>query len=195
MFSGIIEHSGVVIGLSRSKKGCRLEIAARHFFAATKISQSIAVDGVCLTLIGKTADRAAFDIGPETLKITTLGELKPGAEVNLEKPLRLQDYVGGHLIQGHVDGTAEVVKRTKAGTSVMMHFRTDPSLHRYLISKGSVALNGVSLTVARLWSRQFSVMLLKYTLDKTNFRELEVGSRVNIEIDMMAKYLRQLSRR
>jgi riboflavin synthase len=193
MFTGIIEEMGRVLGL----EGARLTIAAERVLAGTDIGASLAVNGACLTVVERAGERLGFDLGPETLAVTALGDLRPGDHVNLERPLALGGFVGGHLVLGHVDGTGVVAESRPTGDSarVRIEWQHD-GMAPLLIPKGSVAVDGVSLTVAALSARSFEVMLIPHTLAQTTLGAARAGRRVNLEADMIGKYvLRALSLR
>ena len=188
MFTGLVEEVGHVLG----RDGMRLVVSAREVLDGTSPGASIAVNGACLTVVERGEDRLAFDLGPETVARTTLGELGVGDLVNLERPLRLGGLVGGHLVQGHVDGVGVVAAMTAGGETARL--RIDwraPALGALLIPQGSVAVDGVSLTVAALDDAAFDIMLIPHTLAQTNLRMLTPGRRVNLEMDMIGKYVQR----
>jgi riboflavin synthase len=197
MFTGIVEEVGVVRWAGRSGDVARVEIGAKTTLEGSDLGASVAVNGVCLTVTERSGDGLAFDIGPETLARTTLGRLRAGDPVNLERPLRLGGALGGHLVLGHVDGigTVEVVTRVESTARVRIAL-PGPELEPLLIPQGSVAVDGVSLTVAALGARAFEVMLIPHTLEATTFGGLAAGGAVNIETDVIGKYvLRSLALR
>jgi len=193
MFTGIIEELGRVA----SRDGSRLAIEARRVLAGSDIGASVAVNGACLTVVARGAGRLAFDLGPETLAVTALDDLQPGDAVNLERPLALGGFVGGHLVLGHVDGIGLVTDSHRTGESARVRIEwQDEGLAPLVIPKGSVAVDGVSLTVAALLDRAFEVMLIPHTLAHTTLGTVKPGSRVNLEADMIGKYVvRSLSLR
>ncbi|MBI2199875.1 MAG: riboflavin synthase [Candidatus Rokubacteria bacterium] len=193
MFTGIIEELGRVA----SRDGSRLAIEARRVLAGSDIGASVAVNGACLTVVARGAGRLAFDLGPETLAVTALDDLRPGDAVNLERPLALGGFVGGHLVLGHVDGIGLVTDSHRTGESARVRIEwQDEGLAPLVIPKGSVAVDGVSLTVAALLDRAFEVMLIPHTLAHTTLGTVKPGSRVNLEADMIGKYVvRSLSLR
>jgi riboflavin synthase len=150
---------------------------------------SLSVDGVCLTVIGVEGDRVSTDIGPETARLTTLGILEAGARVNLERAARADTRLGGHLVQGHVDTTTTVDRADAEGDSHWLGFALPAGLAHLLVAKGSVAVNGVSLTVAHLEAARFEVMIIPFTWEHTNLSALQVGAAVNLECDMVGKYV------
>jgi len=193
MFTGLVEELGRVA----RREGARLGVEAQQVASGSDIGASVAVNGACLTVVERGAGRLAFDLGPETLAVTALGDLRIGDPVNLERPLTLGGFVGGHLVLGHVDGIGIVTDSHRTGESARVRIEwQDESLARLLIPKGSVAVDGVSLTVAALLERAFEVMLIPHTLSHTTLGAVRRGSRVNLEADMIGKYVvRSLSLR
>jgi len=187
MFTGLIEEVGEV----RRREGSRLVVGAQTVLVDAADGASIAVNGVCLTVVGRGPDCVAFDLGPETLARTALGDLDAGHRVNLERPLRLGAPVGGHLVQGHVDGVGIVVALTADGESARLRVRCPDALASLLIPQGSVAVDGVSLTVAALDGAAFEIMLIPHTLGQTTLGGLRGGERVNLEMDMIGKYVQR----
>ncbi|HLC40984.1 MAG TPA: riboflavin synthase [Methylomirabilota bacterium] len=190
MFTGIVEELGTVMRFAPREGTWRLEICARQLFASVKIGESVAVNGVCLTVVEPGNDWCAFDVGPETLKVSNLKELRSQDPVNLERPLRLGAPVGGHLVSGHVDGIGVVQGIVAERDSIRMAIGVgNPELERYLIPKGSIAMDGVSLTVAELREGSVEVMLIPHTLRLTTLGTKREGATVNLEMDMIGKYL------
>jgi len=191
VFTGIVEERGRV----RRAEPDRLVVEAATVADAAE-GDSIAVSGVCLTVVSNEPDGAgwllSFDVSPETLARTTLGGLRSGDAVNLERPVTLLGRLGGHLVQGHVDGVGEVLDVRPAGDGREMTFAVPAGLERYLVEKGSVTLDGVSLTVASLDGDRFGVALIPHTLGVTTFGDRVAGDRVNVEVDVMAKYVERL---
>jgi riboflavin synthase len=190
VFTGIVEEIATVVGLIRSGKLARLEVEAAVTVEGTEIGGSIAVNGVCLTVVERRPKGFVFEVGPETLARTTLGGLRGGDAVNLERPLRFGGALGGHLVLGHVDGvgTVDEVTRVESTTRVRVAL-PGPELEPLLIPQGSVAVDGVSLTVAALGGRSFEVMLIPHTLAVTTLGRLVARQAVNIETDVIGKYL------
>ncbi len=189
MFTGLIEEVGQVV----SRQGPRLAVGARAVLEDAAVGVSIAVNGVCLTLVERRAGQLGFDLGPETLTRTTLGDLAPGDAVNLERPLRLGGPVGGHLVQGHVDGVGLVADMTREGETGRLRIEwQDAALRALLIPQGSVAVDGVSLTVASLGDRAFEIMVIPHTMAVTTLGALKAGRRVNLEMDMIGKYVERI---
>jgi len=187
VFTGIIQTMGTVRALVRQPWGARLEIDAPDLERPIADGASIAVNGVCLTVTGSNPRQITFDIVHETLARTTLGGLQAGSRVNLERSLRADALLEGHLVQGHVDGTATVTQIRRAGGEHVWRVQVEPDLVAYLIPKGSVALDGVSLTVVEVEGDTFSVALIPTTLAQTTLGQRRVGDRVNIETDIVAR--------
>jgi riboflavin synthase len=185
MFTGIVEEVGIV----RALNGARLEVDCRGAAMDSEVGASVAVGGVCITVIERTGDRLAFDLSLETLSRTTLGELSPGDGVNLERPLRLSDRLGGHLVQGHVDGIGRVESLVPEEGGATLTVRYPEDLARYLVEKGSVTVDGVSLTITSVAGGRFSVALIPHTLAATTLGALATGDGVNLEADVVAKYV------
>jgi riboflavin synthase len=191
MFTGLISDLGSVTALERSDEGARLRIETR---LASELEQgdSVAVNGVCLTAIDIRDREFAAQAMAETLRRSALGALAPGAQVNLELALRADARLGGHVVQGHVDGTGVVSEIRAEGIARVLRIDIDPDVARYLVEKGSVAVNGVSLTVSALCEDGFEVSLIPETLTRTNLGSMAVGDRVNLEVDVLAKHVERL---
>ncbi len=191
MFTGLIADLGTVVALERDGEGATLRIGTR-LAGALRDGDSVAVNGVCLT--ATEVDEQGFEAQAmiETLERSSLGRLSEGSHVNLELALRAEDRLGGHVVQGHVDGTAVVRGIRQEGFSRVLEIETDPALSRYLVEKGSVAVDGVSLTVSALDERGFSVSLIPETLQRTNLGQIGESSLVNIEVDILAKHVERL---
>jgi riboflavin synthase len=189
VFTGLVEGTGTV----RSLRDGRLEVAT-PLAAELAAGDSIAVNGVCLTALDPTPEGFAADVMPETLRRSSLGPLGDGDEVNLELPLRAGDRLGGHVVQGHVDGTGTVEDVREDGFSRVVRIAADPDLLRYVVEKGSIAVDGVSLTVSAIDDDAFEVSLIPETLEKTTFGSAAPGRTVNLEVDVFAKYVEKLTR-
>lgn len=189
MFTGLVETMGEVVGMQPDGAGRRLTLRVGAFVGEPELGDSIAVNGACLTVIGKAGDDLAFQVAPETLRKTNLGSLHIGSRVNLERALRLGDRLGGHWVQGHVDGTAMLQERRPDGDWEMFWFAADPALTHHMVPKGSIALDGVCLTLVDVDSERFSMALIPHTLSVTTFGGLQPGAVVNVETDILAKYL------
>lgn len=193
MFTGIVEEKTPVL----RRAGARLVVAAGVTLDGTRVGGSVAVNGVCLTAVELDRGSIGFDLGPETLARSALGDLRTGDEVNLERPMRLDGFVGGHLVLGHVDGVGLVASAERDGGMARLRIEwQDDALAPLLIPKGSVAVDGVSLTVAALDTRAFEIMVIPHTLERTTLGAFRPGRRVNLEMDVIGKYvLRALSLR
>lgn len=192
MFSGIIADVGHITEAADRDGGLRLVIATRALdMSDVKLGDSIAVNGVCLTVIAQTGDSFSVEVSRETLDCT-VGLDVSGARVNLEKALRMADRLGGHLVSGHVDGVGEVVAFTDIGESWKLDIRAPHKLAKYIATKGSVTVNGVSLTVNQVSGEEFSINLIPHTLAATTLNELSTGARVNLEIDLIARYVERM---
>jgi riboflavin synthase len=188
MFTGIVEERGRVASLERG----RLSVTCRTAAEGTSVGDSISVNGVCLTAVEAGPDRLGFDLAPETLSRSTLGSLSPGDPVNLERPVTLASRLGGHLMQGHVDGVGTVEAVEPARTGATMRIRLSPAIERYVVDKGSIAVEGVSLTVVDAEDGAFSVALIPHTLSATTLGDRRAGDPVNLEVDVVAKYVERL---
>jgi riboflavin synthase len=185
MFTGIVEELGTVV----SREGPRLRIAATTVLDDIEMGASIAVNGTCLTVVGWDGDEGWWeaDVVDETYARTALGALQPGHRVNLERPVRLSDRLGGHLVQGHVDGVGEIVTAAPD-----LHVRTDPALLRYVVEKGSITVDGISLTVVDVHPDGFTVAVIPHTIDVTTLGQKGPGDQLNLEVDVTAKYVERL---
>lgn len=188
MFTGIVEETGLVAAAGEG----RLIVHAETALDGTAVGDSVSVNGACLTVTDIQDDRIAFDLMPETLRRTNLGEVGPGSTVNLERSLLFNGRVGGHLVQGHVDGTGKILSMTSEGDAVVVRFSAPSEVLRYIVQKGFIAVDGVSLTVMSLDDESFSVSLVRYTLDHTVFGGKAPGDMANLEIDILAKYAERL---
>ena len=193
MFTGIIETVGIVRAFVRRPAGARVTISAATIAETARLGDSLAVDGACLTVAALAGDSVACDLSVETLSRTTLGTLRVGTRVNLERPLRLGDRVGGHLVSGHVDALGQLASRLPQGEGAVYRIRFPESLAPFLVPKGSVAVDGISLTVAALASQHFDVAVIPYTLQGTTLAEKRVGARLNLEADLIGKYVARLA--
>jgi riboflavin synthase len=191
MFAGIVEELGRVVHVQELPPGRRLVVAGRHVSQDARIGDSISINGCCLTLVQRQADHLAFDAGPETLQRTNLRELEPGSPVNLERSLQLSGRLGGHFVTGHVDAIGWVNERHDDRDWSTFWFRCPAELTREMVSKGSVAVDGVSLTLVEVRDATFSVALIPHTLEVTTLGLKSPGSTVNLETDLLAKYVRR----
>jgi len=195
MFTGLIEDVGKIVSPRLGGRAAVLIVKTRLSVRAMELGASIAVNGACLTVVKKGKGEFTVDMSPETLKRTSLKDLRPGSFVNLERPMRLNDRLGGHLVTGHVDGVATLASIEKKGEFTFFTFRVPRRLGAFVVSKGSVAVDGISLTVNECGARQFSVALIPFTFQHTNLRGRRVGDKVNIETDLIGKYVRNLVKR
>jgi riboflavin synthase len=189
MFTGLIETLGSVKRIDADADGCRLTIAAPAIAGDLKVGESVAVNGACLTVIEQDKQSCVFAAGPETLGRTNLGALAAGERVNLERALRLGDRLGGHLVQGHVDALGRIAARKKQGEWDMIWFSCPKELAEQMVPKGSIAVDGVSLTVVEVAADSFSAALIPHTLANTTLGFKQPGAAVNLETDMFAKYI------
>jgi riboflavin synthase len=193
MFTGIIQAKGAVLERQIHDDGdCTLRIDAATLGTSFEMGESIATNGVCLTVIGISGPHLSFDVSNETLGLTSLGQLHAGAPVNLERAATPQTALGGHIVSGHVDGMAEVVALQADARSVRFVFEVPAALARYLAPKGSVCLDGVSLTVNGVEGARFDVNIVPHTMGETLFDAYGVGTRVNLEVDVLARYVERL---
>ena len=195
MFTGIVQAMGRIQELTRKGDDARLRVDVDKLDLSTvEIGDSISVSGVCLTVIAMQEGMFSADVSAETMRCTTLGELRPGDRVNLEKSLTLATPLGGHLVSGHVDDVAEVKMRDEVGQSLRYVIAAPASLARYIAAKGSVCIDGVSLTVNEVRDADFEVNIVPHTLRETTLGSLASGDRVNLEVDLMARYVERLLR-
>ena len=189
MFTGIIEGLGTIAGIRSSGQGTRLTVEADFSLDQTKVGDSISVSGACLTAVKIDGKRFEVDVSPETLQITTFGQAKVGERLNIERALRLSDRIDGHLVSGHIDGTGIVKERETLSNAIIITIGVDASLTQYMIAKGSVAVDGISLTINTRESDSFSVSVIPHTARLTTIGFKNKGDRVNIETDMIGKYV------
>ena len=194
MFTGIIQTIGRLEERRPSGSGARLTIATSRQLPGLVVGESVAVNGACLTVTGRRGRGFSVDVSPETLRRTTLGHLAPGARVNLERSLRVGDRLGGHIVQGHVDGVGRLEAIAPDGNWIAFRFRAPRNLSPYLVEKGSIAVDGVSLTVFACRGPTFSVALVPHTLAETTLGERKPGDRVNLEADVLLKHIESMLR-
>jgi riboflavin synthase len=194
MFTGIVEGTGTVAALAVAADGggARLEIQAPWLAGDLRLGESVAVNGCCVTVAAPAAAGFAADLVAETLRRTALGGLAAGAQVNLERPMALGGRLGGHLVQGHVDGVARIIDRTPGSLGEEVRVELPPDLERYVVEKGSIAVDGVSLTVAGVGPGWFAVALVPHTLEVTTLGDRRPGDPVQLEVDVVAKYVERL---
>ena len=195
MFTGIVEEMGTVRHVSPTKSGSRLEIACARVLDRLSIDDSVNVAGACLTVIERDDRGFAADIVPETIARTSLGGLMRGSRVNLERAATPETALGGHLVQGHVDGTTKLVARRSEGEGARLRFALPKTTARYIVMKGFITIDGVSLTIAGLGKTYFEIALIPHTAERTTLGALGVGEAVNIEVDIVAKYVERLLRK
>ena len=193
MFTGIVRERGTVAEVEPVEGGIRLVVDAPETAGGTTVGDSISISGVCLTAVDVSDGRVAFDAVPETLSRTTLGAMARGAEVNLEPALRAGEPLGGHYVQGHVDGVGIVRAIAREGDGLRVTIQAPHDLLRFCVVKGSIAVDGVSLTIAGLANEVFHVALIPHTLEVTTLSTLALGDRVNLEVDVLAKYVERLT--
>ena len=191
MFTGLIEDIGTVERIDAGDEGARMRIRT-PLAGELSSGDSIAVNGACLTAVATDGDAFEADVVNQTLELTSLGPLRPGERVNLELPMRVGDRLGGHLVQGHVDGTGAVVSSSEDGFRRRLVISVPQGLRRYLVERGSVTVDGVSLTIAGVSDRSFEVALIPETLERTTLGEAGEGRRVNLELDVIARYVERL---
>ena len=203
MFTGLIETVGSVASVEKTGNGIRLSLRPLTGFEAHD-GDSISINGVCLTVTKNSKGvsqyssagvELAFDVSPETMRSTNLGELKAGDQVNLERALKLSDRLGGHIVTGHVDGVGVIKGKNQAGEYTFYAFQSSPEILKYLVKKGSIAVDGISLTVVELDNTSFSVAIIPHTLKATNLGNKGVGNKVNLEVDIIGKYVEKFLNR
>ena len=192
MFTGIVEHVGILESLERRGDGARLVVRAHEVASALAVGGSLAVNGCCLTVVQAGGDVFAADLSGETLKRTSFGELKAGGRVNLERPLTAGKELGGHFVQGHVDGVGRITRLLPEGPSWWLSVRLPEELGRYVAMKGSIAIDGISLTVAGWQEGLADMAIVPYTYTHTNLQDASVGDPINVECDILAKYVERL---
>ena len=188
MFTGIVEEVGIVAKISDNA----MTVRASKVLEDVKLGDSIAVNGACLTAVNFTKSEFSVDLSPETMRRTSLGQLSEGSPVNLERALLVSDRMGGHIVQGHVDGTGRIMSTKTEGDSIIFRVRVPKRLDRYIVEKGFIAVDGISLTVVKRGASSFTLAVIPYTLKNTNLVSLSVGDRVNLEADILAKYVESL---
>ena len=192
MFTGIIEEMGVVKAIRREQHSAQLDLLAQAVLEELTVGDSLTVNGVCLTVVAKRAKEFTVDVSPETMSVTRLGSLKVGDAVNLERAMRLGSRLGGHLVTGHIDGVGVIRQRRKEENALLLSIEAPPEVLRYCIKKGSIAVDGVSLTINRLTEKEFEVAIIPYTAEHTTLGIKGVGDSVNLECDLIGKYVERL---
>ncbi len=192
MFTGLIEEIGLLKDIKHSGDSMILTISAKKVLSDVSIGDSISVNGICLTVTMFDKNLFSVDVMPETLYKTSLAELKAGSKVNLERAMKASDRFGGHFVAGHIDGVATLVDRKALDNSIYLKFKLDSSLLKYVISKGSIAIDGVSLTIVKLEKDFLTVSVIPHTLQNTNLLDKDIGKIVNIEVDLLGKYVESI---
>ncbi|HZG15509.1 MAG TPA: riboflavin synthase [Candidatus Bathyarchaeia archaeon] len=192
MFTGIVEEIGTLAEIKGGQQASQLTIRAKKVLEDVQLGDSISVNGVCLTVTSFTARQFSVDVMPETLKKTNLSELQHGHPVNLERAMAMGGRFGGHIVSGHVDGTGTVISRETYANAVLFRIQASPELLRYMVPRGSITVDGVSLTIVDVWEQGFSISLIPHTLAHTSIRERKAGDRVNLECDIIGKYVERL---
>lgn len=195
MFTGIIEEIGYVKRINQQSRSAQIEIKADKVLGDVAVGDSIAVNGVCLTVVAFDSQHFTADVMPETVSKTNLRELKPGSPVNLERALKLGGRLGGHIVQGHVDAVGTIVEKQILEIAIIYRIATEPELLQYVVPKGSVAIDGVSLTVVDVFQDSFTVSLIPHTAHETVLGEKKPGDRVNLESDIIGRYVKHLMNR
>ena len=188
MFTGIVEEVGIVAKISDNG----MTVQASKVLEDVKLGDSIAVNGTCLTAVSFTKGEFSVDLSPETMRRTSLGKLSEGSLVNLERALLASDRMGGHIVQGHVDGTGRIMSTKTDGDSIIFRVRVPKRLNKYIVEKGFIAVDGISLTVVQRGASSFTLAVIPFTLKNTNLAGLSVGDQVNLEADILAKYIESL---
>jgi len=191
MFTGLIADLGEIVEVTRSGAGARLTVSS-SLSGELSEGDSVSVNGVCLTATAIDGSLFSADVMNETLRLSSLAEIGPGTSVNLELPARAGDRLGGHVVQGHVDGVGTIAEAVQDGFARRVTFEAPPEVMRYIVHKGSIAVDGISLTVAEVGERSFTVSLIPETLERTNLGRAEPGATVNLEVDVLAKYVERL---
>ena len=192
MFTGLVEELGKIKSITKGTKSARLTIEGQVVLQDVKLGDSIAVNGTCLTVVEYTQRSFTADVMPETVRSTVLAELKPGDVVNLERTLRLGDRLGGHIVSGHVDGVGVIRSKERSDNAIVVTIEAPPEVMRYIIAKGSIAIDGTSLTIVDYGTDWFSVSLIPHTASLTTVGLKETGSKVNLEVDVLGKYVAKL---
>jgi len=192
MFTGLIEYVGAVAGLEPAGSGAVLRVKAGPAVEGVRVGDSVAVDGACLTVVAVQGRELSFDVSAETLRVSTVGKFRSGREVNIERALKVGDRLGGHFVLGHVDTVGTITASRRAPGETVLKVAAGPEVVRQLIPKGSVAVDGISLTVASIETAHFSVAVIPHTWDHTNLRSKKEGESVNLELDVIGKYVARL---
>ena len=192
MFTGIVEEMGAVTSMEKTLAGSRLTILASTVMSDLKIGDSVSVNGTCLTVVTKSAKNFVVEVSPETLSVTTLGHLTGGAPVNLERAMKLNERIGGHLVAGHVDGVGTIRNRLQEGNAIIFTIEAPSEILKYCVTKGSITIDGVSLTINEVAAHSFSVAIVPHTAKMTTLGLKQVNDTVNLESDLIGKYVERL---
>ena len=192
MFTGLVEEVGKVREIKKSSKGAKLKVECKNVLEGTKIGDSIAVNGVCLTVVELGENYLSFDISYETLRRSSLSLIKPGSPVNLERALKLGDRLGGHILQGHVDTTTKITAIKREGEGYTFTFKLPKAYTHLVVEKGSIGIDGISLTIADIFPDSFTVAVIPHTFEKTNLKFKKPGDAVNLEFDIIGKYVEKM---
>lgn len=192
MFTGIVEEMGAVTMMEKTLAGSRMTILAETVLGDLKTGDSVSVNGICLTVVSRGERDFSVDVSPETLSVTTLGRLMPGAPVNLERPMKLNERIGGHLVAGHVDGVGTIRIRQQEGNAIYFTIEAPPDILRYCVLKGSITVDGISLTINDVTSHGFTIAVIPHTAKVTTLGLKQVNDPVNLEADLIGKYVERL---
>ena len=192
MFTGIVEEMGAVISLDKTLAGTRMTILASTVMGDLKIGDSVSVNGICLTVVSKSERNFVVEVSPETLSVTTLGRVTAGAPVNLERPMKLNERIGGHLVAGHVDGVGTIRSRHQEGNTIFFTIEAPSEILRYCVTKGSITIDGVSLTINKVGDHSFSIAIIPHTAKVTTLGLKQINDTVNLESDLIGKYVERL---
>jgi riboflavin synthase len=192
MFAGIVEEMGAITTLEKTLAGTRLTILASTVMGDLKIGDSMSVNGTCLTVVSRSERDFSVEVSPETLSVTTLGGMTVGTPVNLERAMRLNERIGGHLVAGHVDGVGLIRSRCQEGNAIILTIEAPPAILRYCVAKGSITVDGISLTINEVGDRSFSIAIIPHTAKVTTLGLKQVNDPVNLEPDLIGKYVERL---
>ncbi len=193
MFTGIIEEKGIIENITSGAKSCRLTISGNVIFDDLKLGDSVAVNGVCLTVSKLMSNTFEADVMAETMRRTAMGTLKRGSHVNLERAMQLNGRFGGHIVSGHIDGVGTVINKVTEDNAVLVTISADSSIMKYIVYKGSVTLDGISLTVADVRNDRFTVSIIPHTAKETTLLHKNIGDKINIECDIVGKYIEKFT--
>ena len=192
MFTGIVEEMGAIISIDKTFAGTRMTILASAVMGDLNIGDSISVNGACLTVVSKTDRNFSVEVSPETLSVTTLGQFTAGSPLNLERAMKLNERLGGHLVAGHIDGVGTIRSRQQDGNAILLTIEAPPEILRHCILKGSITADGISLTINHVTDRGFTVSIIPHTAKVTTLGLKQVGDQVNLESDLVGKYVERL---